>query len=80
MSRNRKTHATRTGNGFEVSVQRTADPRNGFYLVHVRESGEVSGLPGGTDDRVIVLLADAEIRAAGYPQLADRMLRWFDNR
>lgn len=80
MARNRRAVAKQTAHGFEVHVQRTENPRGGFHVLHVRSNGEVFGLPGNSDDRVLVLLADVEIRAAGWPSIANRMLRWFDNR
>lgn len=75
MARNRKAGAQRVSNGFRVRVARTANPADGVYELFVYDNGEITGLPGTEDDVVLIMLADTEIRAEGWPSVADKLMR-----
>ena len=67
----RKASARRVNGGFQVRVP---CPQTGEYDLFVHDTGEIEGLTGTDDDLVIMLVANAEITAEGWPSVAKRIL------
>lgn len=74
MARDRKASAQRVNGGFTVRAPKPKD-MGGHYELFVHDTGKIDGLPGTDDDIVLLFVADAEIRAEGWPSVADRMMR-----
>lgn len=70
----RKASATRDGNGFQVRVPRPHG--TDFYELYVHDDGKIDGLPGTTnEDWVLIYVAEAEIRAEGWPSVGAALLK-----
>lgn len=69
----RKASARRDGGGFQVRV-----PKSGttdFYELYVHDDGRIDGLTGTDEDRVLIYVAEAEIRSEGWPSVGRAALK-----
>lgn len=74
MAHRNKASACRDGNGFKVFVPKAGG--RGMHELYVHDDGRVDGLPGEADeDAVLVYVAEAEIRAEGWPSVGAAALK-----